>query len=58
MHILGHYCPILCIFSAQQKMLQNFGSFPLFYRNAGIEVEGKRLKLTIVTYQTIKTKKN
>jgi hypothetical protein len=56
-HILGQYCLELCIFSAPQKMLQNFGSFPLFYCNAGMEVEGTRLKLVIVKYQTIKTNK-
>jgi hypothetical protein len=55
-HILDQYCLIPCLFSAQQKMLQNFGSFPLFYCNAGVEVEDTRLKRDIVTYQTIKTK--
>jgi hypothetical protein len=48
-------CLILRIFSAQQ-MLQNFGSFPLFYCNAGMEVEGTRLQLFIALYQSIKTK--
>jgi hypothetical protein len=56
-HILGRYCLELCIFSAQQQILQNFGSFPLFYYNAGMEVEGTRLKLVIVMCQTIKTNK-
>jgi hypothetical protein len=57
MHILGQYCLKLCIFSAQQKILQNFGSIPLVYCNAGMEVQGTRLKLVIVTFQTIKTNK-
>jgi hypothetical protein len=56
-HILGRYHLELCNFPAQQKMLQNFGSFPLFYCNAGMEVEGTTLKLVIVMYQTIKTNK-
>jgi hypothetical protein len=51
MHILGQY-----LFRTK-KMLQNFGSFPLFYCNAGTEVEGTRLKLVIVTYQITKTNK-
>lgn len=38
-------------------MFQNFSSVPLLYCNAGMEIEGTRLKFVIVTYQIIKTNK-
>jgi hypothetical protein len=45
-HILGQYCLKLCIFPAQQKMLQNVGSFLLFYCNAGMKWKARDSNLS------------
>jgi len=43
---------LMCIFQSvsSESVPPNFGSLPLFYCNAGLEVEGTRLKLVIETY--------